>query len=141
MGSQWGLDEVREYERGRLERTVDEYEELLTKERLARKNAEAISVQRADDLNRLSADADALRLRIGELSARSQSDRNNAADRSNVAKTTQRRWDDKMGAVLREATNLIEERDRIAVDYNTLREQCRLQQKHRASPERPKNGM
>lgn len=79
--------------------------------------------QKAD---KLGSDVSALQLRIAESAAAGNKTLSCPANKSGTTATGEHGRDREMVEILRRATDLIAERDRIALQYNELREQCRL---------------
>lgn len=98
---------------------VQEYETEFEKLRSKQKELEQAAIQYRNDAERVSASADRLRKQLASEIAETSN-----ADQSVVTVGTNGRRDPKMAQVLRFATDLIEERDRIALQYNELRKSC-----------------
>lgn len=118
--------QITEYENTKYEQAVRNYESALKALEMERQRAEQSATKRLSDIDALNARVDALRVQLSEANSRSENNSDKTANRSCSTVKLQREWDRKMGEVLKRATDLIEERDRIAIDYNTLMEGCRL---------------
>lgn len=98
---------------------VLEYETEFEKLRSKQKELEQTAIQYRNDAKRVSASADRLRKQLASEIAETSN-----SDQSVVTVGTNGRRDSKMAQALRFATDLIEERDRIALQYNELRKSC-----------------
>lgn len=98
---------------------VLEYETEFEKLRSRQKELEQTALQYRNDAKRISAHADRLRKQFA-----SEITETSNHDQSVVTVGANGRRDPKMAATLRIATDLIEERDRIALQYNELRKSC-----------------
>ena len=106
--------------------TVEAYQKLLNDERQARIEAERQSAIRMDTISSLRADADSLRMQLNQRKTECELRVSSITARSNTSAKTLNRRIVSLEELLKEATTLIEERDLIANDYNTLRSQCKL---------------
>lgn len=103
----------------------DRYEKQIELERESFARIQAESAKRDAEIERLRSDAGSLRMQL----ANSTSNQVNAvpanSDRSCASCLVCRRRVAALEAALRAASDLIEERDRCAIDYNTLMKQCK----------------
>ena len=106
--------------------TVEAYQKLLNDERQARIESERQSAIRMDTINTLRADADNLRMQLNKRETQCEIRVSSITTRSNTTAKTLNRRIVSLEELLKEAATLIEERDLIANDYNTLRSQCKL---------------
>lgn len=101
------------------------YEKQIKFERENFAKVQAESAKRDAEIERLRSDADALRVQL----AKSSSSEDNAvpanSDRPCATCLIYRRRVAALEAALSTASDLIEERDRCAIDYNTLIKQCK----------------
>lgn len=132
-GNKDAEETITAFKDAQLQQVIDKYEERIKTEQTQRQNAERTTQERLRSLNNLSAELDSLRMQL--KAARAASDRQQSATvhRSNTTGAAQCGWDDKMEKLINRASDLVAERDRIAIDYNTLREQCKLPPRHQVN--------
>lgn len=107
-----------------LKRSLSNYEQLLKNERERLQQMEASTREYQQKINNLSRTSNDLRVRIRQTELKCTMP--SIDNQSNTAKSTDSGRDLSLGEVLERATNLIQERDAIAEQYNLLRKQCRL---------------
>lgn len=112
------------YVNAEKENTINQLSELLKKERTAKNEIEKISVERMQKISDLDKFNNALRLQFKALHNKHNRALSSSDSRSNVASQCECGRTREMVPILERATELIKERDRIAIDYNTLYKQC-----------------
>lgn len=110
-----------EWTNGKLKDVSRDYQTLI--ESLKKSNESLkMSVQQYEQENtNLNNDVTTLRMRINKSNTL-----RNTNDKSNFTGQDTGEWREKINILVREFTNLAEERDAIALKYNELSDQCRM---------------
>ena len=101
------------------------YEKQIKFERESFAKVQAESLKRDAEIERLRSDADSLRMQLAKTSGNKADAVPANNDRSCASCLVYRRRIAALEAALSSASDLIEERDRCAIDYNTLMKQCK----------------
>lgn len=130
LGHAAGSNKTELYYTSKLVESKNDYIKQLKEQReqyeLRRKKLESMVKESQSNLLKLRADADNIRLQLSEQFSRARPSVPSSDDRFKSTGKCDCGRIRKMEAAVKAATNLIQERDEIAEQYNQLRAQCRL---------------
>lgn len=125
LNMQGRLDAMAADHAAKIRELTDAYDAAIETERENVRKMQSDSVERLKQVADLERTADSLRMQLSERAARASATMPRDTDRSKSAVTISSQRLAAMENALRGAAELIRERDRCAIDYNTLMKQCK----------------